>query len=44
MNNEHGHILPYEEMLVEFFEMYDGGDDTNCIHWSEYYTYIGALN
>ena len=44
MNKEHGHILPYDEMLVEFMEMYDGGDPTNCAHWSEYYEYIGALN
>lgn len=44
MNKEHGHILPYDEMLVEFMEMYDGGDPTNCAHWSEYYEYIGALD
>jgi hypothetical protein len=44
MNKEHGHILPYDEMLIEFMEMYDGGDPTNCAHWSEYYEYIGALD
>jgi len=37
MNKETGELLRYREMRVQFAEDYDGDDDTNCIHWSEYY-------
>lgn len=31
MNIEHGHLLTYSEMIVEFLTEYDGGDPTNPI-------------
>lgn len=40
MNKEHGNVLSYKEMLKEWNELYDGGDDTNPIDWDEYYTPI----
>lgn len=38
MNKEHGNILTKSEMLNEWEELYDGGDETNPIPWTEYYT------
>lgn len=43
-NKECGNLLTYPEMLQEWQELYDGGDPTNPIGWTEYYTCIGALN
>lgn len=40
MNIEHGHLLTYSEMIVEFLTEYDGGDPTNPISWGEYYIVI----
>ncbi len=37
MNRETGEILTKDEMLQQFMEDYDGGDDTNIISWNEYY-------
>ena len=37
MNKEYGNVLSYPEMLKEFAELYDGGDDTNPVAWDEYY-------
>jgi hypothetical protein len=37
MNLEHGHLLTRAEMIQEFREEYDGGDDTNAVSWDEYY-------
>lgn len=37
MNKEHGNVLTYKEMLEEWNELYDGGDDTNPVGWDEYY-------
>lgn len=33
-----GQLFTHNEMLEDFKEKYDGGDDTNPIPWSEYYT------
>ena len=38
MNNENGNVLNYKEMLKEWNELYDGGDDTNPETWDEHYT------
>lgn len=38
MNDENGNVLPYKEMLKEWNELYDGGDDTNPESWEEHYT------
>ena len=38
MNNENGNVLNYKGMLDEWKELYDGGDDTNPVAWSEHYT------
>jgi hypothetical protein len=43
-NRECGNILTYSEMLKEWADLYDGGDPTNPIPWTEYYTCIGALD
>ena len=49
MSKENGNILTYKEMLAEWNELYDGGDDTNPVGWDEYYTpiheckYCGAI-
>lgn len=43
-NRECGNVLTYSEMLQEWAELYDGGDPTNSIPWTEYYTCIGALD
>lgn len=40
MNNENGNVLTHKEMLKEWNEFYDGGDDTNPAGWDEYYTAI----
>lgn len=40
MSKENGNILTYKEMLEEWEELYDGGDDTNPISWDEYYAPI----
>lgn len=40
MNIENGNVLTYKEMLKEWNELYDGGDDTNPAGWDEYYTLI----
>lgn len=39
-NKECGNILTHDEMLVEWAEMYDGGDPTNPLGWEEYYDRI----
>lgn len=38
MNNENGNVLTYKEMIKEWAELYDGGDDTNPVPLNEYYT------
>ena len=38
MSKENGNLLTYKEMLKEWEELYDGGDDTNPVGWDEYYT------
>ena len=40
ISKENGNILTYKEMLEEWQELYDGGDDTNPVGWDEYYTPI----
>lgn len=40
VNNENGNVLTHKEMLKEWNEFYDGGDDTNPAGWDEYYTPI----
>lgn len=36
-SKETGELLTYKEMLADFAENYDGGDDTNACDWQEYY-------
>ena len=38
MSKENGNVLNYNEMIEEWKELYDGGDDTNPVGWDEYYT------
>ena len=40
VSKENGNVLTYKEMLEEWEELYDGGDDTNPVGWYEYYTPI----
>ena len=37
MSKENGNVLNYNEMIEEWKELYDGGDDTNPVGWDEYY-------
>jgi len=37
VNKETGELLDVAQMLQQFKDEYDGGDDTNLIHWSEYF-------
>lgn len=32
-----GEVMRYQDMMAEFFLLYDGGDPTNTVSWSEYY-------
>lgn len=43
MSKENGNVLTYKEMLEEWKELYDGGDDTNPMGWDEYYTPMWAF-
>ena len=40
VSKENGNVLTHKEMLKEWEELYDGGDDTNPIGWDEYYMSI----
>lgn len=41
INREYGNIFfTYREMMNEAAELYDIGDDTNPLDWSEYYDEI----
>lgn len=43
LNKECGNILTRDEMIEEAKELYDWGDDTNCLPLSEYYEPIYEL-
>ena len=36
-NRDTGEVLNYDEMLKQWAEEYDGGDDTNALDWAEQY-------
>ena len=37
MNRDTGELLTRSEMLKQWRNEYDGGDDTNCVRWVEQY-------
>lgn len=43
MKLETGEILTYKEMLKDFAENYDGGDNTNYTPHTEYYKKINPI-
>ena len=44
INNQWGNIHnTFSEMIKEFREEFDGEDETNCLHWNEYYDEIFEL-